>query len=281
MRYLLADPALTSRTPGEEFARHVTAAGGADVDVRLAVSLPTLFPLAAHRPRYTVRHLLKTAVVTGDPTGYIQEPRPVGVRDTSGVSYRDTPEALFTARWASARLTDVTATVGVPAGLSADPALLAAFVDHRLIVRLCTVENEVLLQGSTDKAITGLLNLPDLRRRAAPGELGLELTRAAGEVEEMGGSCDGIVVHPHRYWELVNSGLLERLSHAGVRVSRTRMLGVDQALLGDYRAAVTLLETGESTIGLQHGDGVDTLTASIRMGLAEHLPQHFLLLELA
>jgi hypothetical protein len=63
MRYLLADPELTTRSGGEEFARVVAAsAPGEDVVVRLRASLATTFPLAQTRPRYTVRHLLKVAV---------------------------------------------------------------------------------------------------------------------------------------------------------------------------------------------------------------------------
>ncbi|HEX6501496.1 MAG TPA: family 3 encapsulin nanocompartment shell protein [Micromonosporaceae bacterium] len=283
MRYLLADPALTSRTPGEEFARQVATNPGPQVVARLAVCLPTTFPLAEHRPRYTVRHLLKTATVGDEPVRYVTEPRPAGTPQTAGVKYDLTPEATFTAQWAEAELTELTARVGLPPGLVDDPAMLAAFVDHRVVVRLCTVENEALLQGTDDKAIAGLLNLPGLRRRTATGDLGVELTRAAAEVEEMGGSCDGIVAHPDRYWELVHSGLLQRLNHVGVRVSRTRMISPDQVLLGDFRAAVTLLDTGESTITLTRGggDAPDVVAASLRVGLAVHLPQHFLLLDLA
>jgi hypothetical protein len=284
MQYLLADPALTTRSPGEEFARVVVSSADRDVDVDLAVSLPATFPLAKHRPRYTVRHLLKTATVVGEPVRYITEPRPTGARDTAGVAYDATPEAGFGPRFAEANLTEVTATVNVPAGLASDSALLAAFVDHRVVVRLCTVENEVLLQGDRGKAIAGLLNLDGLRRQSVSGRLDDIVTRAAGQVEEMGGSCDGIVTHPDRYWDLVNSGLLGRLGEVGVRVSRTRMIAPNQALLGDFRAAVTLLEPGVSRLSLRRGaapDGGDVIEASLRIGLAVHLPQHFMLLDLS
>ncbi|MEV0729887.1 family 3 encapsulin nanocompartment shell protein [Polymorphospora sp. NPDC050346] len=282
MRYLLADPNLTHRGPGEEFARAVAADRGGPVTVRLAVSLPTTFPLAAHRPRYTVRHLLKTATVVDETVRFVAEPPAPDGPQSSGDRYGATPEARFHPQLAQTKLTELAAGVPLPAGLTDDPALLAAFVDHRVVVRLCTVENEVFLHGSADGAITGLLHLPGLRRRAAPGPLGAEVVRAAARVEEMGGSCDGIVVHPDRYWELVHDGLLGRLAEAGVRVSRTRMIAPDLMLFGDFRAAVTLVEPGVSTLSLRPGagpDGADLVTAALPVGLAVHLPQHFLLLE--
>jgi hypothetical protein len=278
MTYVLADPTLAHRSAGEEFARVVAGAPTGEVAVPLAVSLPATFPLAAHRPRYTVRHLLKTATVPDAPARYVSEAR--GPSDTAGVSYAQTPEAAFRPSLTEAELTDLRATVPLPAGMSADPALLAAFVDHRVVVRLCTVENETLLRGSADKAITGLLGLADLRRRRAPGPLADEIATAAADVEEMGGSCDAIVTHPRRYWQMVLDGTLARLDEIGVRVSRTRMIGPDEMLFGDFRAAVTLLETGTSTLRLHRGDDGESVSAEIRLGLAVHLPQHFLLLDL-
>ncbi|MFR9778715.1 family 3 encapsulin nanocompartment shell protein [Micromonospora sp. MS34] len=277
MRYLLSDPALTTRSPGEEFARVVAGSRGADVRVDLAVSLPTTFPLAAHRPRYTVRHLLKTATVTEEPVSVVSEA--VGALESSGDRYAGTPEAHFSPSLTKAGLTTVRATVPAPAGLPDDPALLAAFVDHRVVVRLCTVENEALLHGSADHEVTGLLQLPGLRRQKADRAEPLDLivTDSAAQVEEMGGSCDGIVTHPQRYWDMVRSGLLTRLGEVGVRVSRTRMVRPDQLLFGDFRAAVTLLEPGRSTLALR--DGV--IEATVRLGLAVHLPQHLLLVETA
>jgi hypothetical protein len=130
--------------------------------------------------------------------------------------------------------------------------------------------------------VTGLLQLPGLRHHRADGPLPAEIVRAAADVEEMGGSCDAIVAHPRRYWQLAESGMLGRLSEAGVRVSRTRMIAPDELLLGDFRAGVTLLETGTSAIALRPGPGAArTVVASLRIGLAVHLPQHFLLLTAA
>jgi hypothetical protein len=281
----LTDPALTRRSPGEEFAWAVAGAqAGADVEVPFQVPLPAAFPLFATRPRYAVRHLLKTATVPDHPVPYVHEPPEpaAGVRPVSGTSYAASPEAAFSSSVRVAGLTDLRASVTVPKGLLDEPALLAAFVDYRVLVRLSTVENEALLHGTADGAITGLLRLPELRRAplepAFDADPAAALTVAAGEVEETGGSCDGIVAHPALYWRLVRDGALGRLAAAGIRISRTRMIARDQVLLGDFRAAVTLLEPGVSMLALRRGAGADQIEAGTRTGLAVHLPQHFVLL---
>ncbi len=75
--------------------------------------------------------------------------------------------------------------------------------------------------------------------------------------------------------------MLETLARTGITVSRTRMIAPDQVLLGDFRAAATLLVPGVASLELLRGtgpDGSDLIRATTRVGLAVHLPQHFLLL---
>ncbi|MBO2442282.1 family 3 encapsulin nanocompartment shell protein [Actinomadura nitritigenes] len=287
--YLIDDPALRERGPGEELAVAVARAGGGDAAVRVRRPLTTLFPLASMRPRPTVREQTKGGTVTGGPLRYVRE-LPAEGGGASGTAYRATPEAVFRAAAAKAELTEISVAVPVPAELTRDPALLARFVEHRVIVRLCTVENEVLLHGSGDGAITGLLNLDGLRRMDASGRpeapgrpdgSALEaLMAACAEVEETGGSCDGLVMHPALYWRLVFAGALPALDSAGLRVTRTRMIARDRVLLGDFRAGVTLLDGEESALALRVRGDTATITASMPLGLAVHLPQHFVLLSL-
>lgn len=277
----LADPDLQKRSPGEEFAWFVRGASGTgDRVISFRAHLPAVFPLFATRPRYAVRHLLKTASVSDRPVPYVHEP-PAAPTTASGTSYSSTPEEAFEPSLEVAGLTDLSVSVPLPSGLLDEPALLAAFVDYRVLVRLSVVENEALLHGSADKVIPGLLPLPGSRRGRLGNDLAASLTSAAAEVEETGGSCDGIVVHPITYWELVNSGFLGQLASAGITVSRTRMIPRDQVLLGDFRAAATLLVPGVAALALRRGagpGGSDLVEATTRVGLAVHLPQHFLLL---
>lgn len=282
-RQLLADPAMTESTPGSEFAQAATLGSGSeDVTVSFRAYLPTAFPLFADRPRYTVRQLMKMATVRDDNVHYVHEPRPEqDRRDVSGTTFATSPEAQFQPKLGEAELTDIGVGLPVPPGLLDHPRLLASFIDYRLLVRFGTTENQVLLHGSENGAVPGLLSLPGsrvLRSEREPVDL---LTAAAAMVEETGGSCDGIVAHNAVYWQAVESGLLGKLAEAGIRISRTRMIPRNQVLLGDFRAATTFLDPEISTLTLRRGaapDGSDLLEASSRMGLAVHLPQHLVLL---
>ncbi|MBF8184481.1 hypothetical protein ITP53_01715 [Nonomuraea sp. K274] len=268
---MLTTPGLeTEATPGGLFASAV-AEGAASVPFRS--HLPAAFPLFATRPRYTVRHLLRTADVADEPYTFVYEP-PQGELGAAGTSYAATPEAAFAPRLAQARLTDLSVTMPIPGDLIHDPALLAHYIDFRVLVRLSVVENESLLHGTADGAITGLLAQPGTRHTRTGKTLEEAVTTAAALVEETGGSCDGIVAHPAVYWELVRLGALSRLATAGIKVSRTRMIPRDRLLLGDFSAAATLLLPGVADITL---DG-PTVRATTRVGLAVRLPQHLMTL---
>lgn len=271
------------RTPGEEFASAVSGADGQqDVVVPFGVHLPAAFPLFATRPRYAVRHLLKTASVTDDgPVPYVYEPPKGKLSESAGTSYAATPETAFAPRLIEAEFTDLSVSVPLPYGILDRPSLLASFIDYRVLVRVSVVENESLLHGTADGSITGMLDLPGIRSRSTELPLEEAITTAAAEVEETGGSCDGIVAHPAVYWEMVRTGALQRLAVAGITVSRTRMMPRDTLLLGDFRAAFTLLLPGVASITLRRStgaDGEDVVHASSRIGLAVHLPQHLMTL---
>jgi hypothetical protein len=267
-------------TPGEQFLAAIQAAGDLDdVAVPIDVHLPGAFPLFATRPRYPVRHLLTTMPVDdGESAAYIHEPS-VQRREESGTSYAATPEATFLPQVREAHLSDLTVSVPLPATILRRPALFTAFIDRRVLVRTATRENEVLLHGTDDGKVPGLLKVAGMRHRSSNGELDEAVTTVAFEVEETGGSCDGMVVHPAVYWEMVRQGLLGRLQLAGVVVSRTRMIARNTLLLGDFQAAATLLLPGVNVLSLRRGAGAageDVVEASTRLGLGVHLPQHLI-----
>ena len=163
-----------------------------------------------------MRHLLSKAVVDARRGDGV--PRARRATSTAGTA---APEWDFGSASTTVRLRTIRASVPVPAEILADPAALAAFVDFRLLVRLGTAENDVLLNGEG-----GLLRIPGLRRHepsaAPPAD---RLLETAALCEWYGGSADGIVHAPRR---LVAAGaegpLLERLATQGVKVSRTRMI---------------------------------------------------------
>ncbi|WP_232544426.1 family 3 encapsulin nanocompartment shell protein [Streptomyces buecherae] len=267
-------------TPGEDFARAVAARTDEDeVVVPFQAYLPASFPLLKTRPRYMVRHLLKVGRVRDGNGAYLEEFTHTD-RGPSGTAYQATPESTFGSELRTARFTDVEMTLNVPVDFVRKPGLLASFIDYRMFVRMWTRENEILLYGSKDGHVEGLMNMKGLRRQTGSGDIHRELSLAACEVEETGGSCDGVVVHPELYWLAAESGFLDRFRNAGVTVSRTRMMPRGKALLADFRAGATLLNPGVSTLTLSRDPKAPdrrVITARTRLGLAVHVPQHFLL----
>lgn len=269
----LDDPELTRRSPGEEFAL-AYGRQGEKASVELRASISDMFPPAKRRPRYTVRHLLRKAVCNSDKvTVFTERAENVAPGDAA-------PEWEFRVGAEAARTQTVRAAVPVPPEILADPAALAAFVDFRLLVRLGTAENDVLLNGTGE--IRGLLRTPGLRHRDPAERTAAEtLLAACALCEWYGGSADGIVLHPDDWWPLVAEGaFLERLATQGVKVSRTRMVPAGSALVGDFTAAATLLDRRASTIRLAADAAGPAVVAEIREALAVHLPGHFVLARL-
>jgi hypothetical protein len=273
---LLDDPELARRGPGEEFALAYARAGDkATVTLRAAIS--DLFPPAQRRPRYTVRHLLRKAVVGGEGGAVtVFRERAIGVEHGTVA-----PEWDFQVGMATAPLQTIRAAVAVPEEILADPAALAAFVDFRLLVRLGTAENDTLLNGDGTDGILGLLRHSGVRTATEPAGTAAEtLLAAAASCEWYGGSADGVVMHPNDWWPLLSHGsILGQLAAAGVRISRTRMVPPGSALVGDFSAAATLLDRRVSTIRAARDGDLPVpgpgLVAEIQEGLAVHLPGHF------
>jgi hypothetical protein len=277
VRVMLDDPELARRSPGEEFAlAYVRMGDEAAVELRAAIT--ELFPPSRRRPRHTVRNLLRHAVAAVDEVTFARETPAPGGGETAG--FAGTPEASFHVGVASTRVQTIPASVRVPDEVLADPAALASFVDFRLLPRLGTVENDVLLNGDGNDGILGLRRTPGLRNAEPHATVARTLLAAAAQCEWHGGSADGIVVHPDDWWPLLGeSDLLARLAGAGVRVSRTRMVPAGSALVGDFSAGATLLDQRRSAIRLARPDERPGpgrwLVAAVREGLAVHLPGHF------
>ncbi len=279
---LLDDPALDQRSPGQEFARVHSQLGPATC-VTLRASITTRFPLFEHRPRLTVRDLMKVAVVGGDRVTYARElAADGGERPISAAA--NAPEAAFRCAAEEARVSTIAARAPVPPELLGDPAALAALVDYRLLVRLCTAENDFLLHGAcpgTDGQVIGLLDTPGLRRQDALGSAPETILAAASRCERFGGSADGIVMNPADWWPLVGApGFLAALDQAGVRINRTRLVPPGLAVVGDFQAGATVLDRQLATIRLEEADGATHLVGEIQEGLAVHLPGHFVVTSL-
>jgi len=268
-------------SPGQAFAAAFAEAGTA-ARVELASTITDQFPGFARRPRIAVRSLFKVVKAEGPEARYWFETRPAeGAKRVRDDQLR--PEAAFEFHAGAAALRPTTAWVQVPEPLLADPVALASFIDFRLLVRLGTAENQTLVLGRG-----GLLEIAGARRLAPGPDPVSSLLAACEQVEQMGGSADGIVMNPVDYFRYLvpRQDVVTGLAGLGIRIARTRMVGAGTIVVGDFFAGATLFDTGRSAIafgrppdGTFARDGL-AVQGEIRTALAIHLPTHFFIASL-
>jgi hypothetical protein len=276
------EPSTGAVSPGRAFAA-ACATHGVRAAIELATTITESFPGFKVRPRLALRNLFKVVPTEHRPARYWMEtapgePPPVAVHD---VALR--PEAAFEFRADHVAVRPTTAWVQVPASLLEDPEALTAFIDYRLLVRLATAENQALAIGPGGDRVRGLLETPGLRRLPARGSVIASLLGAFDQVEQVGGSADGIVLNPGDYFAhlMGQHGLLAEIAQLGIRIVRTRMIPAGTAVVGDFAAGATLFDARRSTIrfaepapGTFPRDGL-AVCGEIEEALAIHLPTHF------
>jgi hypothetical protein len=232
------------------------------------------------KPRLTVRGLLKRQPAKAEATSYWYESGPTREQAAAVTESDLRREAAFRPGVASARLYPVQAWVQIPEELADDPAGLAAYIDHRLLVRLATAENQALTIGPH-----GLLRHPGIARLPYQGDFAQGLLAACDEIEQVGSTAHAVIVNPADYYlGLAGRGsLLSDLAANGTLISRTRMIPRGQALAGDFAEAVRLLDAGRSVIrvaepppGTFAQPGL-AVCGEVYEGLAVHLPTNMFL----
>ena len=269
----------SGQSPGTAFAA-AFAADGEHAEVHYDYTITDAHKPDRPKPRLTVRGLLKRRPVDAEEISYWCEGRsdPEQAATVTDAGLRR--EATFRFGVARARLYPVRAWVQVPAELTDDPAGLAEFIDHRLLVRIATAENQALTVGPH-----GLLRHPELTRLPYSGYFADGILAACDEIEQTGSTAHAMIINPADYYRgLVGSGsLLADLTGNGVLISRTRMIPAGQALVGDFAEAVRLLDAGRSVIrvaepppGTFAEPGL-AVCGEVYEGLAVHLPTHLFL----
>src|SRR5215813_5081445 len=134
-------PATTAASPGTVFAE-AFAVHGEQTLVSYDYTITDAHKPDRPRPRLTVRGLLKRQPVSGEVITYWCErnlsPEQAATVTDAGLRR----EAAFRSGVAQARVYPVQAWVQIPGGLTSDLAGLAAYLDHRLLVRIATAENQ-------------------------------------------------------------------------------------------------------------------------------------------
>ncbi|MBZ4414941.1 family 3 encapsulin nanocompartment shell protein [Myxococcus sp. RHSTA-1-4] len=280
-----AEPA--PQSPGAVFAAAV-AAQGTKARVQFSTTITEDFPGFKRRPRVAVRALFKVKTSDKPQARYWYETHPTTApgAHVQDVSLR--PEAAFEFHFDQQPLRPTTGWVQLPPNLLDDPEALAQFIDFRLLVRLCTAENQALTIGKGGERVRGLLETPGVTRLPARKDPVTSLLAACAEVEQMGGSADGILINSVDYYQhlLGQHGLLGELASMGIRICRTRMVTQGTVVVGDFTAGATLFDSGRSEIrfaepppGIFPREGL-AIRGEIHEALAIHLPTHFFVAKL-
>lgn len=231
-------------SPGRMFV-DACLADGQQAAVEYDVTITDSLTSSRRKPRYPSRNMLKVIDLSRDPRKYYWHESPPRSGDpeiedaetrrelASHFHKSPIPELLPTTAWAQ-----------VPDGLWEDPDTFEQFLNYRLIVRLATAENDTILRGEA-----GLLNHPGIARMTAKGPFSSTILTACNEVEQMGGTADGLVINPVDYYRFMGEGtLMDDVDRNGVFIVRTRLVEPGQALVGDFGHGAQLFDAGRSVI---------------------------------
>jgi capsid protein len=277
-----AEPAVTATaalSPGTAFAG-AFAVHGERTRVSYDYTITDAHKPDRPKPRLTVRGLLKRRPAGQDTVSFWCEGSAAPEQAAAVTEAGLRREAAFQSGMAQARVHPVRAWVQIPGELTGDPGGLAEYIDHRLLVRIATAENQALTIGPH-----GLLRHPEITRLPYRGDYAAGLLAACDEIEQVGSTAHAIIVNPADYYRRLagRGSLLADLAANGTLISRTRMIPTGQALAGDFAEAVRLLDAGRSVISVAEPPpgtfarpGL-AVYGEVYEGLAVHLPTHLFL----
>ncbi|MEV6773538.1 family 3 encapsulin nanocompartment shell protein [Nocardia sp. NPDC051030] len=231
-------------SPGRMFVE-ACVRDGLDAAVEYDVTITDSLTSSRRKPRNPARNMLRAVDLSRDPREfYWHESAPApGDAPIAGAEVRREMASRFHKSPIPELLT-TTAWVQVPPDLWKDPETFETFINYRLIVRLCTAENVTIISGEG-----GLLNIPGIERMTSPGPYASAILRACNEIEQMGGTADGMIINPSDYYLAMGNGrLMEDLEQNGVFIVRTRLVDPGQAIVGDFGHGAQLFDAGRSVI---------------------------------
>ncbi|MFF5205593.1 family 3 encapsulin nanocompartment shell protein [Streptosporangium sp. NPDC000396] len=231
-------------SPGRMFVE-ACAAKGLEASVEYDVTITDSLTSSRRKPRYPARNMLKVVDLSKDPRQYYwheSPPRPGDPKVHEADLRREAASRFH--KSPIPELYPTTAWVQVPPDLWEDEETFESFVNYRLIVRLATAENHTIIRGEG-----GLLNIPGIARMTSEGPFSSTILAACNEVEQMGGTADGLIINPVDYYRFMGQGrLMDDVEQNGVFIVRTRLVDPGTAIVGDFGHGALLFDAGRSVI---------------------------------
>ncbi len=254
-----------------------------DASVQYNVTITDSLTSSRRKPRHPARNMLKVVDLSRDPRQYYWHENPPEASDPKVNEADMRREAASRFRKSPIpELYPTTAWVQVPQALWEDPETFESFINYRLIIRLGTAENQTIIRGEG-----GLLNIPGIARMTSKGPFSSTILAACNEVEQMGGTADGLIINPVDYYTFMGqSRLMQDVEQNGVFVVRTRLVDPGTAIVGDFGHGALLFDAGRSLIrfaepppGTFAESGI-ALMAQIYERVVVNLPTNFFIVSL-
>src|SRR5437899_10441406 len=193
----------TEMSVGRRFLEAI-ATDGLEAAVEFDVTITDSLTSSRRKPRYPARNMLKVVDLSRDPRRFYWHESPPAPSDAP-VELADLRRELASRFHKSPipELLPTTAWVQVPSGLWEDAATFESFINYRLIVRLGTAENHTIIRGEG-----GLLSIPGIARMTSRGPFSSTILAACNEVEQMGGTADGLIINPVDFYRFMSQGRL-------------------------------------------------------------------------
>jgi hypothetical protein len=272
----------TEMSVGRRFLEAI-ATDGLEAAVEFDVTITDSLTSSRRKPRYPARNMLKVVDLSRDPRRFYWHESPPAPSDAP-VELADLRRELASRFHKSPipELLPTTAWVQVPSGLWEDAATFESFINYRLIVRLGTAENHTIIRGEG-----GLLTIPGIARMTSPGPFSSTILAACNEVEQMGGTADGLIINPFDFYRFMGQGrLMDDVEQNGVFIVRTRLVDPGTAIVGDFGHGAQLFDAGRSVMrfadpppGTFAQPGI-ALMAQIHERVVVNLPTNFFVVSL-
>ena len=231
-------------SPGRRFAE-ACANKGFHAAVEYDVTITDSLTSSRRKPRYPARNMLKVVDLSRDPREFYWHESPPAASDPlvrGGALRREAGNRFHKSPIPA--LHPTTAWVRVPDGLWEDAETFESFINYRLIVRLATAENHSIISGAH-----GLLNMPGIETLSSRGSYASTILTACNEVEQMGGTADGLIINPVDFYTFMGKGsLMDKLEQNGMFIVRTRLVEPGSAIVGDFGHGALLFDAGRSVI---------------------------------
>ena len=178
-----------------------------------------------------------------------------------------------------------------------DAPTLRGYIDNRLAYMLALREEFEIINGSgVNPRLKGILQFAGLQSQSFSTDVPTTVGLAIGKIEAVDGTPDGVAMNPNKFWAMMTTRNANQFDGGfgvgapfgapmntlwGLPVIRSRVLTLNQCIVGSWRLGATLFDKLQTTIrvGNQHStyfvENKVAILAEERVALAVHRPDFF------